>query len=467
MTRPTARRAAAVLTSPPVARRARLGRRGLRDPVTGLAGRALFEERLALALTAHRSEGRTPALILLDLDAFRSVNDGFGHDVGDAVLVQVGRRLRACTPAGDLVARLGGDEFAVVLGDGGLGRAATVAGHIEAALRDPITVEGHDFRASASAGIVAACPGDDPGALLRNADIAMYAAKENCRGSSEVYDPDRHQVVVERHRLDSDLRGAAGRGELVLHYQPIFHLRTGAVHGLEALVRWQHPERGLVPPDDFIPLAESSGTIREIGAWVLEAACRQLARWESGPQALHMSVNLSPRELQDGDLVARVADVLVRVGTDPARITLEVTETALMHNTEAVIETLYDLKRLGVTLAIDDFGTGYSSLSYLRRLPVDVVKIDRAFVAGIARAREEWALTAAIVRLANSLGKRTLAEGIELGEQLAHLRALDCELGQGYLFARPMPAAELESFLARNGASPKGDPVRSCGGGGI
>jgi EAL domain-containing protein (putative c-di-GMP-specific phosphodiesterase class I) len=303
---------------------------------------------------------------------------------------------------------------------------------------------------TASIGLVLA-DGQDRSTLLRQADIAMYAAKARGGDGTAVFDVELHSELLARHHREVELRGAAARGELVLEYQPVMHLARNEMVGVEALVRWQHPVHGRIPPLQFIPLAEESGSIKQIGAWVLEQACRQALAWDAEhplSPPLDIAVNLSPRQLVDDGLVEVVRNTLEQVAIDPARVTLEVTESALGGDTEMMISKLDQLKALGVRLAIDDFGTGYSSLSFLRRLPVDILKIDKSFVDGIAREPEEWALTTAIVKLASSLGKQTLAEGIELGEQLAHLRALSCELGQGYLFDRPLPAAMVSERIA-------------------
>ncbi len=419
-----------------------LEHRSNHDALTGLPNRRLFSDRLDNALAQRvRGQDRGVALMLLDLDGFKTVNDTYGHDYGDQPLLVVADRLRQVCRDGDTVARLGGDEFAVLLPDADLAEALRVGDRIAGRLRLPIPLGDRELLVSASTGVVIAMD-QDRSTLVMQADIAMYAAKRQGTGGIAVFDGELHSEVVARHELEIELRGAAARGELFLEYQPVLDLARHEMVAVEALIRWQHPVHGRIPPLQFIPLAEESGSIRQIGDWVMRRACEQLLSWDQAhPHSprLGMAVNLSPSQILDGDLVSRTREILAQVGLDPQRVTLEVTETALDGDTEAMIGKLEQLKALGVELAIDDFGTGYSSLSFLRRLPVDTLKIDKSFVDGIAREPEEWALTTAIVKLATSLGKKTLAEGIELGAQLAHLRALNCQLGQGYLFDRPLP----------------------------
>jgi diguanylate cyclase (GGDEF)-like protein/PAS domain S-box-containing protein len=423
--------------------------RSSHDSLTGLPNRELLADRLDLALAQRASRpGRGVAVLVLDLDDFKVVNDTHGHEHGDLLLVEAATLLMRSCREGDTVARLGGDEFAVVLPDTDLVEALRVTKRITDAFAEPLLIGCLDVHISASVGVVLA-DGQTRSDLMRQADIAMYSAKSQVV-PHVVYDADVHREVVARFELELELRGVAERGELVLEYQPVLDLATHRIVKVEALVRWDHPVHGRIPPLAFIPLAESSGSICAIGDWVLETACRQLVAWdaEHPGSGLGMAVNLSPRQLLNDDLVGRVGAILTRVGVAPGRIVLEVTESALGGDTEAMIVRLLALKALGVRLAIDDFGTGFSSLSYLRRLPVDILKVDKAFVAGIARDPAEWALTAAVIKLAKSLGKQTIAEGIELGEQLAHLRALNCDLGQGYLFDRPLAPAALSARLA-------------------
>jgi diguanylate cyclase (GGDEF)-like protein/PAS domain S-box-containing protein len=430
------------------------------DPLTGLANRVLFRDRVEHALSRAGRSGAVRehvAVLFLDLDDFKSVNDTLGHAEGDRLLEAVAARLLRATRGCDTVARLGGDEFAVLLEDmAGPDDALTVAERIVAALRAPVGVTGKDVLVSASIGIAHARPDDSTGELLRNADVAMYQAKEGGKGCARVFEPAMHAAIVERLTLAADLRHAVDRGELRLLYQPIVELESGRLTGVEALVRWQHPDRGLVAPAVFIPLAEEVGMIVPVGRWVLVEACRQLRSFDglvspgAGPDrgGLTMSINLSGLQLQDPELVAHVAGALAEAGVAPARVVLEITESVLMRHAEETIATLHALKALGVRLAIDDFGTGYSSLSYLQRFPVDVLKIDKAFVDGVARGGSDAALARAIIALGDSLGLRTVAEGIEHPEQWAQLAALGCGHGQGYLFARPLTAAALASWRA-------------------
>jgi diguanylate cyclase (GGDEF)-like protein len=419
----------------------------------------MLRDRLEHALSQRpRGPDRGAGLLLIDLDGFKLINDSYGHAAGDAALVAVGERLVGSVRPSDTAARLGGDEFAIVLEDVNLGEAVQTANRVLDTLKPALPIGEREAALSASIGVVVATGSKDVDEVLQEADVAMYAAKERT-GAYEVFVAERHRAILDRHLLQADLRGVASRGELVLHYQPILDLGTGDVVGTEALVRWNHPQRGMVQPGDFISLAESSGAIVEIGLHVLLEAARQTVAWNrsrEGRRPLELAVNLSPRQLLDPRLPADVQRVLDEVSLPPKLLTLEVTETALMADTDEMIARLESLKALGVVLAIDDFGTGYSSLSYLRRLPIDILKIDRSFVSGIAREPEEWALTAAIVKLATSLSKRTLAEGVELGEQLAHLRSVGCDFAQGFLFSRPVLPDELAPLLAAS--HPEPDP---------
>ena len=419
------------------------------DPLTGLANRALLGQRIEHSLTRRsRSPESATAVLVLDLDDFKTVNDTMGHDAGDRLLEQAADNLRRTCRTEDTVARLGGDEFAVLLEDATPMSALAMAARLVRALQEPMPVEDRVMRPLASVGISLADREQDRSTLLAEADVAMYAAKAKGGNGYELFDPQQHASVLALHRLDRDVKEAQDRGELRLVYQPVMHLPTMQVVGVEALVRWDHPERGLVPPTEFIPLAEANGTIDRLGRWVLEQACRQRVAWAAERPdlpPLSMAVNVSPLQLADGDFAVDATRIVRAAGLSPADVVLEVTESALAREGDLVAR-LFELRAAGFQIALDDFGTGYSALSQLRGLPLDIVKIDRSFVAGIAREPEEWALTTAIVRLANSLRKTTLAEGVELGAQLAHLRSLGCEHAQGYLFARPMPPEELSAF---------------------
>jgi diguanylate cyclase (GGDEF)-like protein/PAS domain S-box-containing protein len=437
---------------------AELERRALFDSLTGLPNRAVFRDRLehALARTARRPE--TLAVLLLDLDGFKLVNDSLGHDAGDELLVVLGGRVRRSARSSDTVARLGGDEFAILLEDAVSEQSAlTLAERILAALKQPFEVRGREVFVSASVGIAlddgsAAQPDD----LIRNADTAMYAAKADGKGKCVVFQPAMRRRTLEFFEVQADLQRALIRGEFTLHYQPIVDILTGRVEGLEALVRWNHPTRGLVMPGGFIPVAEEAGMIVPLGVWVLGEACRQTAEWRRrlGSAAdLWISVNLSTRQLLEPDLIERVVEVLRESTLDPSALVLEITEGALMQDVEQTSFKLHALKGVGARLALDDFGTGSSSLGHLRQFPIDVLKIDKSFVDGVAEpGSEAAALVRAILELARTLRLSTVAEGIELPEQHEQLAAAGCQWAQGYLFAKPMPPERLEEIL-REGRS--------------
>jgi diguanylate cyclase (GGDEF)-like protein len=431
----------------------RLRHQALHDSMTGLANRAVFHDRLDHALARSERHGGAVAVLVLDLDDFKTVNDSLGHTAGDGLLVTVAARLRAALREGDTCARLGGDEFGVLLEDCGTAddvlRIAEALGDV---LRQPLTLEGREVTSTASIGAALSAPGRTAEELLRNADLAMYRAKAAGNGFCRLFEGGMDALALRRLELRHDLQAALDGGQLALQYQPIVQLATGAVTGVEALLRWRHPERGLVPPAEFVPLAEETGLIVPIGQWVLDEALRQLVAWQDEGSATAMSVNLSAVQLQRPQLVDDVREALERAGVAPGRLTLEITESIFMADVEAVNETLRGLKTLGVELALDDFGTGYSSLGYLPRLPIDVLKIAKPFVDEIRTDPQHAALAQAIVRLAETLGLTTLAEGIEVPEQHEHLLQLQCELGQGYLFARPLDA-EAVGALLRDGAA--------------
>ncbi|MCC6175541.1 MAG: EAL domain-containing protein [Chloroflexi bacterium] len=424
------------------------------DPLTGLANRALFKDRVDHALARGKRHGRSLAVLFLDLDDFKTVNDSLGHAAGDELLVAVSERLRECLRAADTAARLGGDEFAILLEDTAEDDARILAERMLAALTAPFLLQGKELFVSASIGLaVSARSTEGAVELLRNADAAMYTAKGNGKAGVEAFEPGMHQAVLERLALRADLQRALDHGELLLHYQPTVDLASGCITGYEALIRWEHPERGTISPLDFIPLAEETGLILSIGRWALREACRQARRWQARYPSLmpiKMGVNLSARQLLDPDLIDDVAEALVNAGLEPRSLVLEITESLLMQDTDAIIDRLHALKRLGVRLAIDDFGTGYSSLSYLRRFPVDILKIDKTFVDGLDDddSGEGLALVRAIVDLSHALSLETVAEGIERAGQLAQLFRLGCVLGQGYYFSRPLPGAAASRLLA-------------------
>jgi len=421
------------------------------DPLTGLANRALFFDRVDHALSRAARHGDTLAVLFFDLDGFRAVNDQLGHALGDDILRAIGDRLRPCLRATDTAARIGGDEFAVLLEDlAEAGDAERTATRLLAAFAEPVTAEGQSVTVEASVGLVVSAGGDAAvDELLRRADLALHTAKSQ-RTRIVVYDEDLLASVNRRMELEVDLRHAVARDELVLHYQPVLDLQTGQVTGAEALARWNHPRYGLLPPAEFIGIAEETGLIVSIGRWVLEEACRRGRAWHdegASETPLSMSVNLSPLQLQRAELPGEVAEALAMTGFDPHRLVLEITETALMEQVEAVIPRLQALKALGVRLAVDDFGTGYSSLSYLRDFPIDALKIDRSFVDGLARDHEDTILVHAIIELGRTLGLQTVAEGIEHAIQVPQLRGWGCDLGQGFHFARPLTAADFTTWL--------------------
>jgi diguanylate cyclase (GGDEF)-like protein/PAS domain S-box-containing protein len=430
------------------------------DPLTNLANRALFTDRVQHALARQARESNSLAVIFIDLDDFKIINDSLGHGPGDEVLGEVAKRMNTCVRPMDTLARFGGDEFAVLLEDVGRPQeVAEVADRILEGLHGPFFLEDKEVFVSASLGITVV-QGDEAltlGAdeLMRNADVAMYMAKREGKGHYRVFEPEMHAGVLERLELKGDLQRAIDNGEMELYYQPLVALESGRIGGLEALVRWNHPTRGLVPPSHFIGLAEETGLIVPLGRWVLIEACRQAKelqeRFPSDPQ-MTVSVNLSVRQLQQPGLVEHVQGALQASGLDPGCLTLEITESVLMSDAEVTIVKLTELKAIGVRLAVDDFGTGYSSLSYLSQFPVDVLKIDRAFVHPVNEGAEESALAAAIVKLGEALHLQTVAEGIEHSEQMDRLVQLGCDTGQGFYFARPMDVATVIGFLESSNA---------------
>jgi diguanylate cyclase (GGDEF)-like protein len=425
----------------------------LHDSLTGLPNRSLFLDRMRHAL-ARAERGEEPVAVLFcDLDGFKTVNDSLGHRTGDRLLVSVAERLTECLRPADTIARLGGDEFAVLLEElREPGDAARAAQRLLDALRAPFELRGREFFISASIGIAAGT--SDAETLLRDADLAMYRAKSRGKGRYAVYEPSMHTAIVERLELEVDMKRALERDELAVVYQPIFSLTDGRVTGVEALVRWNHPTRGVVMPESFVPLAEESGLIGELGRWVLRKACHQGALWRAkypGHPGLSIGVNISGAQLREPGLVHEVADALAESQLDTTGLTLEITETALMESFDNAIEQIDALNELGVDLAIDDFGTGYSSLRYLRRLPLDVMKIERSFVGGIGGPAEEAELLRAIIDLAGIFGLRVVAEGIERPEQRERLLELGCELGQGHLLSEPLDAADADALLLRVG----------------
>ena len=423
------------------------------DPLTGLPNRTLFLDRLEQALVrADRREGCV-AVLFLDLDRFKVVNDSLGHEAGDKLLVDVSSRLQGCLRPEDTISRFGGDEFVILLEDtGGRGYAERIAERIVEALGGPFDVEGNETYVTASIGIVLnALDHAGPSDMLRDADIAMYGAKDAGKARHEVFDESMKARASRRLELENRLRRAIEREELRVYYQPKMDLSSGEIVGMEALVRWQDPERGLVSPAEFIPLAEETGLILPLGRWVLRKACRQAKEWQerySRADSLTMAVNLSAKQFQQPNLAEEVAGVLREAGLKPGTLILEITEGMVMSDVQANMSALQDVKALGVKVAIDDFGTGYSSLAYLKRFPVDMIRVDRSFVRGLGQDAEDTAIVETVVLLARALNLRVVAEGIETAEQLDSLRDLGCAIGQGYYFAKPMPGDEAGELLA-------------------
>jgi diguanylate cyclase (GGDEF)-like protein len=428
--------------------------RALHDPLTGLPNRRLLLDRMAHSLTRLDRTRASVAVLFVDFDRFKLVNDSFGHEVGDRVLVEASTRLSAIIRPADTLARLGGDEFILLCEDvEGGGHASNIARRIHNALAVPIVVGMHQIRLSVSIGIaLGTSSADSASALLRDADAAMYHAKAMGGGRFEVFDEVMRSRAAVRLATEQALRHALERRELRLHYQPVVSLATGRLTGVEGLVRWAHPQRGLVPPLEFIPLAEETGLIQSVGQWVIEEACAQAERWRLAYPAHApgtMSVNLSPLQLVRSDLVEIVGSALRRTGTDAGGLCLEMTESVVMEDARAVSGAITALGAMGVRLAVDDFGTGYSSLRSLRRFPVNLLKIDRSFVGGLGHSADDASIVEAVQSLADALNLDTIAEGIETERQVETLRALGCKSGQGYYFAHPQPPAAVTGLFGR------------------
>ncbi|MGH7374150.1 MAG: putative bifunctional diguanylate cyclase/phosphodiesterase [Candidatus Rokuibacteriota bacterium] len=428
-------------------------REAFRDALTGLPNRALFMDRLTHALTHAERGGANLAVLFLDLDRFKILNETLGHEVGDRLLLEVGHRITSCLRPEDTVARLGGDEFALLLEDtADLTAATAMAERVSAEIQRPFIIDGRDVLISASIGIALTGGGSmQPEEVLHNADLAMYQAKAEGRARYELYQPGLSISTRERLDLQSDLRTAGARQELTLRYQPVVTLTTIRAVEVEALIRWDHRRRGALLPADFIALSEETGLIVPMGQWVLREACRQARAWQTeaaGAAPLIVGVNLAASQFERDLLPEEIAGILRETGLPPGRLQLEISEAVLMRDDPLMLDRLETLKKVGVRLAIDDFGTGYASLSYLKRLPVDCLKIDRSLVKGVGHDTEDTAIVRAVVTLAQTLGIVVTAEGVETAEQLAQLRALGCEQGQGYYFARPVAADRLPELLA-------------------
>jgi diguanylate cyclase (GGDEF)-like protein/PAS domain S-box-containing protein len=435
------------------------------DTLTGLANRALFVDRVEHALTRSDRDAGGLAVVFLDLDDFKTINDSLGHGLGDRVLVEVAARLKESLRPADTVARLGGDEFAILLEGASVEEAIHVVERIIDSLEAPILQDTKTILVHASFGIAIGEHRRWTGAdLLRNADVAMYAAKARGGGGFEVFQPDMHVAALRRLETHAELQEAIHERQFVLHYQPIIDLETGRTVAVEALIRWNHPARGLVPPAEFIPVAEESDLIVQIGRWVLEEACHQVSEWQTefpSKPPLAVNVNVSGKQFQHPRLVEEVGEVLRTSGIDPSSLTLEITESLLIQDTEAAVARLRDLKALGVRVAVDDFGTGYSSLGYLQRFPIDTLKIDKAFVDAIGEGEEGSAIVRAIISLGESLSMGVSAEGIESAEQLALLQDLHCDLGQGYFFSKPQSAGGIGLILDTDPSGVGADEIGS------
>ena len=422
----------------------------LHDALTGLPNRALLTDRLLQGLVGTRRRGSHLGVIFLDIDNFKHVNVSIGHSKGDELLVQAATRIGAVVREGDTVGRFGGDEFVIVCDYVSTQETVHIAERILEAMSVPFFTGAAETTATASIGIAIADESATPETLLRDATAAMYLAKSRGRDRVELFNEVLRARAKEWMASTSALRGALDRAEFVVHYQPVVDLITGELLSAEALIRWEHPDRGFVSPDDFIPLAEESGLIVPIGAWVLGQACERLAQWQLTNPSMTVAVNLSVRQIVSAGIVDMVADALARSGVPPRNVCLEVTESVFMNDADYFGETLLRLRALGVRLSIDDFGTGYSSLSYLKRFPVDAVKVDKAFIDGLGADPHDSALVAAIVAMADALGLVVTAEGVESPEQLSILRKLQCQRGQGFYLAQPMLAAEMDRLVSQS-----------------
>jgi diguanylate cyclase (GGDEF)-like protein/PAS domain S-box-containing protein len=433
-----------------------LRHRAFHDPLTQLANRTLFADRIEHAIARQVRDESSIAVVVLDLDGFKTINDSLGHSAGDQLLVAAAQRLNNQLRPGDTAARLGGDEFAVLLEDiTAFEEVTALADRLLGVFREPFSVAGKQLLLSSSVGVTLSRPGEGAEELVRNADMAMYQAKSEGKACFRVYAPEMHAAAVERLNLEAEFRQALIGGQFVVHYQPTVMIDTGAVSGFEALVRWDHPDRGLLAPGEFIPIAEETGLIVELGRWVLRQACNQASSWRTANPNLDLgiAVNLSARQFRDPRLLDDVAAALVGADLEARSLTLEITESVFFDDRDAAVECLQRLKTLGVRVALDDFGTGYSSLGRLRELPIDILKIDKAFIDGVASDSESSGLVEAILRMAETLSLDTIAEGVEYGDQADRLAQLGSQLVQGFLYSRPLPAAQIPEFLRGRGHS--------------
>jgi diguanylate cyclase (GGDEF)-like protein/PAS domain S-box-containing protein len=434
----------------------------LHDALTGLPNRTLLQDRLSQAIALARRHREKVAVLMLDLDHFKVVNDSLGHSVGDRLLEAVSKRLKACLRASDIVARLGGDEFVITLPEvtdnAGIEQ---VARKVINTLSEPLKIEGHELLIGASIGISQyPADGENPQALLQGADAAMYEAKKSGRGTACFFTPELSEATRHRHKLESDLHQACARSEFVLHYQPLVCTSSGRITGVEALLRWNHPEQGLIPPNQFIPILEELGLMAEVGQWVLRTACLQIVAWQKeGLTPLRLAVNVSAQQFYRGDIVRTVDRVLRETGLDPQWLELELTESLTLDDSDATLKIMRDLKEIGVGLSLDDFGTGWSSLSYLRQFPLDRIKIDRSFLRDIASQPAAEAVVRTVINLGRNLGLACTAEGVETPQQLDYLKKQKCPEIQGYLYSAALPAADCSALL-RSGKSGFGDGLK-------
>lgn len=420
------------------------------DDLTGLPNRALFQDRLKQVLGHARRTGKLVAVHLIDLDHFKDINDTMGHDAGDALLKGIGERLLGCVRTSDTVARIGGDEFGVIqVEPNNADSIAILAQKLLKSLEQPFKIDGHDVHSNASIGItIFPDDAEKPEEILRNADMALYHGKGENRGTYNFFVTKMNDEVQRRRAIEDDMRAGLERGEFVLHYQPKLHIRSNRITGMEALIRWNHPQQGFMSPAEFIPVAERSKLIVPIGEWVLREACARNKAWtDAGLGPIKVAVNLSAVQIHETDLTATVRGVLEETGLDASQLELEITESLAMRNAEATIELFTELSEFGVSVSIDDFGTGYSSLSYLKDFPIQRIKIDKAFIDDIGSDENPGAIARAVTTIGHSFGMEITAEGVETEDQLTFLHSLDCDEIQGYYFSRPLPEDQLGEFL--------------------